>query len=65
MPVPGQEFGDAARRVISNAGEHIGEVVLWIETAELGAFDQRVDRGGALSTAVRRGLIMPGIWGAR
>ena len=28
MPVPGQEFGDAPRRVVGNAGEHVGEIVL-------------------------------------
>ena len=28
MPVPGQEFGDAPRRVVGNAGEHVGEGVL-------------------------------------
>jgi hypothetical protein len=47
LPVPGQEFGNARRQVVSDAGEHVGEVVLRIETVELGAFDQRIDRGGA------------------
>ena len=53
MPVPGQEFGNAARRMVRNAGEHVGEIVLWIETVELGAFDQRVDRGGAAAAGIR------------
>jgi hypothetical protein len=34
LPVPGQEFGDAPRRVVGNAGEHVGEIVLRIETVE-------------------------------
>jgi hypothetical protein len=25
LPVPGQEFGDAARRIIGDASEHVGE----------------------------------------
>ena len=65
MPVPGQEFGDAPRRVVGNAGEHVGEIVLWIETVELGAFDQRVNGGGAAAAGIRRGVIMPGIWEAK
>jgi hypothetical protein len=40
LPVPGQEFGNAPRRVVSNAGEHVSEVVLRVATVELGVFDQ-------------------------
>ena len=40
LPVPGQEFGDAPGRVVGNASEHVGEVMLCVETVELGAFDQ-------------------------
>ena len=39
LPVPGQEFGDAAGRVVGDTGEHVSKEVLWIETVELGAFD--------------------------
>ena len=42
-------------RVIGDAGEHIGDVELWIETVELGAFDQRVHRRGAASAGVGAG----------
>jgi hypothetical protein len=45
LPVPGQEFGDAPRRVVGNADEHLGEIVLRVEAVELGAFDQRIERG--------------------
>jgi hypothetical protein len=53
------------RRVVSDAGEHVGEVVLRIETVELGALDQGIDCGGAATTGIRRGVIMPGIWEAK
>ena len=39
MPVPGQEFGNAPRRVVSDAGEHVSEVVL-----ASGAIDRDVCR---------------------
>jgi hypothetical protein len=55
LPVPGQEFGNVPRSVVSNAGEHVGEVVLRIETVELGAFDQRIDRGGAAAAGIGAG----------
>jgi hypothetical protein len=40
LPVPGQEFGNAPGGMVGNAGEHVGEVELRIETVELGALDQ-------------------------
>ena len=55
MPVPGQEFGDASGRVIGDAGEHVGEIVLRVETVELGALDQRVDRRGAAAAGIGAG----------
>ena len=55
MPVPGQEFGNAPRRVVSDADEQVGEVVLRIETVELGTFDQRVDRCGAAAAGIGTG----------
>src|SRR6516162_10126316 len=62
LSTPREQFGETRGRVIGDPGEHVGEPGLRGDVVELGAFDQRVDRGGALSTAVRRGLIMPGIW---
>ena len=41
-----------ARRVVSDAGEHVGEVVLRVETVELGALDQGIDRGGAATAGI-------------
>ena len=55
MPVPGQEFGNAPRWMIGDAGEQIGEIVLRVEAVELGAFDQRVDRGGAAAAGIGAG----------
>ena len=40
LPVPGQEFGDVAGRVVGDAGEHVGEIVLRVEAVKLGALDQ-------------------------
>jgi hypothetical protein len=53
--VPGQEFGDAPRRMVGNAGEHDGEIVLRVEAVELGAFDQRVDSSGATTAGIGAG----------
>jgi len=55
LPVPGQEFGNTPGGVVGDAGEHVGEVVLRVETVELGALDQRVDRGGAATAGIGSG----------
>ncbi len=55
MPVPREEFGNAPRRVVSEAGEHVGEVGLRVETIELGAFDQRIDCGGTAAAGIGAG----------
>ncbi len=55
LPVPGKKFGDAPRRVIRNAGEHVGEVVLRVNAVELCAFDQRVHSGGAAAAGIGAG----------
>jgi len=36
LPVPGQEFGDAPGGVVGGSDEHVGKVVLRVETVELG-----------------------------
>jgi hypothetical protein len=41
-----------ADRVVSDAVEDIGQIVLRIDAAHLGGFDDGVDAGGALSTGV-------------
>jgi hypothetical protein len=41
--------------VISDAGEYVSQVVLRVESVELGAFDQRVDRGGAAAAGIGAG----------
>src|SRR5271155_1730268 len=55
LPVPGQEFGNAPRRMISDAGEQVGEIVLRVESVELGALDQGVDRSGAAAAGIGAG----------
>ena len=41
--------------MVGDAGEHVGKVVLRIETVELGGFEQRIDRGSAAATAIGAG----------
>ena len=43
FPVPGQQIGDLAGRMIGDAGEHVGEILLRVEAAELCRFDQRIE----------------------
>ena len=42
-------------RVIGDAGEDVGQVVLRVAAVELGAFDRRVQRRGAPTTGVGTG----------
>src|SRR5205823_13290948 len=49
LPVPREQIGNAPSGVIGDARQHVGEVVLRIETVEFGAFDQGVHRRGARS----------------
>jgi hypothetical protein len=35
LPVQGQEFSDAASRVVGDADEHVSEMVLRVEAVEL------------------------------
>ena len=43
------------RRMIGDAGEHVGEIVLRVQTIELGALDQRIDRRGAATAGIGAG----------
>jgi hypothetical protein len=38
--------------VIGDAGKQIGDIVLRVETVELGALDQRIDRRGAAPAGI-------------
>ena len=38
--------------MIGNAGEHVGDIVLRVESVELGALNQGVDRRGAASAGI-------------
>ena len=46
-------------------GKDIGEVGLGVDGVQFRGLQERVHRGGALAAGVRRGVIMPGIWGAK
>ena len=39
-------------RVVGDAGEHVGEIVLRVGPVELGGLDQGVDRGGAAAPGI-------------
>jgi hypothetical protein len=41
LPVPGEEFGDLAGRMVGDAGEEVGQVELRIEAVELGGLCRR------------------------
>jgi hypothetical protein len=47
VPVPRQEFVNTLGGVIRQAGQHVGEPSLRVDTVELGGGDQRVDCSGA------------------
>jgi hypothetical protein len=63
--MPGQEVGDLPGRVIGNAVEHVGDILLRVESVRLGGFDQGVDRRRAAAAGIRRDLMMPGVWDTR
>jgi hypothetical protein len=51
--------------MIGNPGQDVGQPGLRVDVVQFGSDDQAIYRRGALSTAVRRDLMMPGIWDAR
>src|SRR5207237_8939147 len=53
------------RRMLGDPGQDVGQPGLRVDVVHFGGDDQAVHRRGALSAAVRRDLMMPGIWGAR
>jgi hypothetical protein len=59
LPVPGQEFGDTSGRMIGDAGEHVGDIVLRVETVELGGLDQGIDCRGAAAARLPGSFLTP------
>jgi hypothetical protein len=55
FPVPGQQFFDAAGRVIWQARKGVGKPSAWIDVVELAGFDERIDGSGALTATVGTG----------
>lgn len=41
--------------MVGDSSEHVGEVMLRVEAVELGAFNQRIDRGGAAAAGIGAG----------
>jgi hypothetical protein len=60
FPIPRQEFVDPGSRVLGDAGEDIGQPSLRIDIVHFGRDNDAIHGGGALSAAIRRGLIVPG-----
>jgi len=52
---PGQQISKAVVRVVGDALKHEAQIRLGIEAIELGGFEQRVERGGALTAGVCAG----------
>jgi hypothetical protein len=52
LPVPRQQGVDLLRRMIGDAGEHVGEPRLGIDAREFAALDQSVHDGGAVAAGV-------------
>ena len=52
---PGQQISKAVVRVVGDALKHEAQIRLGIEAIELGGFEQRVERGGALTAGVGAG----------
>ncbi len=49
----------------SDAGEDVGEPGLGIDPVHLSRDDETVHRRGAMAAAIRRDVMMPGVWAAR
>ncbi len=54
-PVSGQEFAQAMRRVVGDAGEDVCEPGLGADVVELGGFDEAVEEGRALAADIGAG----------
>ena len=54
-PVPGQQLIKPVDGVIVDAGEHVGELGLWIDVVELRSHDQRGHDSGAVGAAFGAG----------
>jgi hypothetical protein len=55
LPSPGQQVIHTIHGMIGDAGQHVAQVGLGIETIELGGFDQRVDCRSALAAGIGAG----------
>lgn len=53
VEVPWQQISDPSDGVVSDAFEHSMDIELRIEAVELGASEQRVDRGGSFAARIR------------
>ena len=54
-----------ALMAVDDLGEDVGEVGVRVDAAELTGLDQRRDDRPVLAAAVRRDVMMPGVWAAK
>jgi hypothetical protein len=65
-PGPREQLIETVDRIAGDeSGEDVGEIGLGIDAVEFAGFDERSEDCPVLATAVRRDLMMPGVWGAR
>jgi hypothetical protein len=50
---------------VGHAIEDIFEISVWLDTIDLRRLEQRSEDCPTVGAAVRRDLMMPGVWGAR
>ena len=63
---PGQELVDLAVGVaVDDPRDDIGEIGVRLDAAEFTGLDERGDDSPVLAAAVRRDVMMPGVWAAR
>jgi hypothetical protein len=55
LPVPGQQISDTIDGMVGDAGEHVAQIGLWIESAHLRGFDEGVHRSRANAAGIRAG----------
>ena len=55
FPIPRQKLGNTPGWMIADAGQDIGNICLRVAAVELRAFDQRIERGGAMSAGIGAG----------
>jgi hypothetical protein len=63
---PGEQIVDGAVEVaVDDPGDDVGEINVRVDAAEFAVLDQRGDDGPVVAAAIRRDVMMPGIWAVK